>query len=80
MTHVTNATGINIPAVIRRRPFTNAANETKQTQQARILDPDWQYTPAAKTDVLETFRKHGFVPPTEQKLRAKWEAERNNAV
>lgn len=72
MTHVTHVTGI-IPAVIRRRPFTT--NETKQTQQARILNPDWQYTPASRTDVLETWRKHGFVPPTEQKLRAKWEKE-----
>lgn len=25
-----------------------------------ILDPDFQYTPAAKTDVMVTWRKHGF--------------------
>ena len=67
---MTNATGINLPAVIRRRPFT-----TPQPTTAPILDPDWHYTPAAKTDVLETFRKHGWVPPTEQKLREKWEKE-----
>lgn len=72
MTHVT---GINIPAVIRRRPFTTPQPTTPQPTTAQILNPDWQYTPASRTDVLETWRKHGFVPPTEQKLRAKWEKE-----
>ncbi len=33
--------------------------------RARILDPDFIYTPAASTDVTNTWRKHGWVPLAE---------------
>jgi hypothetical protein len=32
-----------------------------------ILDPNFKYEPSAKTDVQATWRKHGWVPPSEQK-------------
>lgn len=31
----------------------------------RIIKP-YQYTPSNRTNVLETLRKHGFVPTTEK--------------
>ena len=36
----------------------------------RITDPTFVYTPAAKTDIRRTFRKHGFVGPEEAKTKA----------
>lgn len=36
------------------------------TEPKRILDPSFQYTPAAATDVQRTWRKYGWVPPSEQ--------------
>ena len=35
--------------------------------RARILDPNFVYTPAASTDVQKTWRKFGWVPLGEQK-------------
>jgi hypothetical protein len=32
-----------------------------------IDDINWKYTPAAKTNLLETFKRLGFEPPTEDK-------------
>lgn len=32
-----------------------------------LLDPDWQYVPAAFTNILERFRLLGWVPPSEVK-------------
>jgi len=32
-----------------------------------LLDPKFKYIPAAKTDVAETFKRFGFVPPSQQK-------------
>lgn len=30
-----------------------------------IHDPRFRYTPAAKTDITQTWRRYGWVPPTE---------------
>ena len=32
-----------------------------------ILNPDVAYTPAAKTDVSRTLKRHGWTPPSEDK-------------
>lgn len=57
----------DIPAVIRRRPFPQELASIRAP--ARLLDPNWQYTRAAETDILKTFKRMGWVPPTEQALR-----------
>ena len=43
------------------------------------MKPEHQpYTPAVKTDVLETFRRQGWTPPSEQpETRAKWAYYKN---
>ena len=33
----------------------------------RLLDPNFQYIPAAKTNIQETLKKFGFKPPSETK-------------
>ena len=39
---------------------------------------DWHYIPAAKTNILETLRKMGFEPPSEDKrYQEKWSRYRN---
>ena len=39
---------------------------------------DWHYTPSAKTNILETLRKCGFEPPSEDKrFQEKWARYRN---
>jgi len=44
----------------------------------RILDPNFQYTPAAQTNVADTLRKLGFEPPSEDKRhQQKWEMYRS---
>lgn len=43
-----------------------------------LLDPSFQYTPAAKTNVADTLRRLGFEPPSEDKRQqAKWEMYRS---
>ena len=32
-----------------------------------LLDPNFKYNPAAATDVQRTWRKHGWIPPSEQR-------------
>ena len=34
-----------------------------------ILNPLFEYKNASKTDVMETWRRHGFVPTTEQQRK-----------
>ena len=34
---------------------------------ADILNPDWQYIPANKTNVADTWRKFGWLPPSKTK-------------
>jgi hypothetical protein len=35
--------------------------------QPRLLNPDFKYVPASKTDVLKRFRDLGWIPPSELK-------------
>jgi hypothetical protein len=37
----------------------------------RLLDPRFRYVPAAKTDVLATWRRFGFRPMTDSERRAR---------
>lgn len=40
----------------------------------RIDNMDWKYTRSEKTNVLETLRRCGFEPPSEDKrFQEKWE-------
>ena len=51
--------------------------QTQQVQQFKqpawvnkrigLLDPNWEYIPAASTDILARFRAMGWVPPSEVK-------------
>jgi hypothetical protein len=46
-----------------------------------ILNPDVAYTPAAKTDVSRTLRRHGWTPPSEDKdIQKKWEFYRTISI
>ena len=71
----------DLPAVIRRRAQFAKAELTQAppAPKARLLDRDWQYTRAAETDVLKTFRRFGWIPPTEQAMRARWELEQTQS-
>jgi hypothetical protein len=40
----------------------------------RLLDPRFRYVPAAKTDVLTTWRRFGFRPMTDSERRARQRA------
>lgn len=45
---------------------------------SRILDINHKYIPSAKTNVLETFKKLGFAPPSEDpRFQEKWFRVRN---
>ena len=33
----------------------------------RVTDPDFKYIPQAQTNVQETWKRFGWVPPSEQK-------------
>jgi hypothetical protein len=41
-----------------------------------ILDKTFVYIPAVRTNVLETWKKYGFVPPSE----SKWLAQQKEIV
>jgi hypothetical protein len=44
----------------------------------RLDNINWKYTPAAKTNILETLRRLGFEPPSEDKrYQEKWSRYRN---
>jgi hypothetical protein len=46
-----------------------------------LTDINRKYIPAAKTNVLETLKQHGFVPPSETvEAQEKWFKVRNCAV
>jgi len=43
-----------------------------------LLDPSFKYIPAAKTNIVDTLRKFGFQPPSEDKRhQEKWEMYRS---
>lgn len=42
----------------------------------RMSDPDFVYVPAAKTNVMDSFRKMGWIPPSELKAQQ----EKDNAT
>lgn len=42
----------------------------------RMGDPDFTYVPANKTNIMETFRKMGWTPPSELKAQQ----EKSNAT
>lgn len=43
-----------------------------------LSEPNKPYIDAAKTDVMRTWRKHGFVPPSESKFNFLTESEDRN--
>lgn len=44
----------------------------------KLDDINWQYRPAAKTNISETLRKYGFEPPSESAwYQEKWATYRN---
>jgi hypothetical protein len=43
-----------------------------------LSEPNKPYIDAAKTDVMRTWRKHGFVPPSESKFKFLTESEDRN--
>lgn len=43
------------------------STKTKQTEPRSILDPRFNYIPAAKTDIKETWKKYGWTPPSEKR-------------
>jgi hypothetical protein len=47
---------------------TNPVN--KSTRQARLLNPDFKYVPASKTDIVKRFRDLGWIPPSELKTQS----------
>jgi hypothetical protein len=48
----------------------------------KLLNINHKYTPSSKTDVLATFRKLGFEPPSEDlRFQEKWKRYRlSNAI
>ena len=47
--------------------------------QSRILDINHPYIPAAKTNVIDTLKRFGFEPPSEDKrYQEKWRVYRNS--
>jgi hypothetical protein len=47
----------------------------------KLTDFDFKYVPSAKTNVLETLKRFGFEPPSEDvKYQKKWHRVRNSAT
>lgn len=47
--------------------------------QSRILDINHPYIPAAKTNVIDTLKRCGFEPPSEDlRYQEKWRTYRNS--
>jgi hypothetical protein len=40
-----------------------------------LTNPEKKYIDSAKTDVMRTWRKHGFIPPSESKFKFLTESE-----
>jgi hypothetical protein len=38
--------------------------------KALLDDPNWKYYDSMNTNVLETFKRHGWTPPSERKGKA----------
>ena len=47
--------------------FTVPGPQAQPTKTVSILDKRFNYTPAAKTDILKRFRAMGWVPPSEKR-------------
>jgi hypothetical protein len=43
-----------------------------------LTNPEKKYIDSAKTDVMRTWRKHGFIPPSESKFKFVTESEDRN--
>jgi hypothetical protein len=41
-------------------------NKAKPPKRFGLLDPKWEYVPAASTDVQKTWREHGWKPQGEK--------------
>lgn len=39
--------------------------------QPKITDPEFVWTPPVNTNVQDTWKRHGWVPPSEQKKQEK---------
>ena len=48
-----------------KRRFDVVADQPKEEKPAMALDKDSKFKWTACADVMATWRKHGFVPPTE---------------
>jgi hypothetical protein len=47
----------------------NVAATTRLAPATPISNPAFRYTPPEATDVMATFKKHGFVPPSRARQR-----------
>jgi hypothetical protein len=61
--------------------YSSLAHSVLSGADMNILNPEVSYTPAAKTDVSRTLKRHGFVPPSEDKeMQKKWEFYRTISI
>ena len=44
-----------------------ASNNERPMPPYHITDPEFEWVPAAKTDVTRIWRKYGWTPPSEQR-------------
>lgn len=40
--------------------------QTTSNPFVSILNPQFQYTPSVATNIVDTYRKHGWTPPSER--------------
>jgi hypothetical protein len=61
--------------------YSSLAHSVLSGADMNILNPDVAYTPAAKTDVSRTLKRHGWTPPSEDKeMQKKWEFYRTISI